>query len=143
MVVVLRSADGTRRVPFQHFYTGYRQSVMRPQDLIVAVEVPRVEGRQWFRKVGTREAQAISKVVMAAIRARRPRLALGSVAPTVVRARRTEEALAAGASIEDAAAILTDEIAPIDDVRSTAAYRRRVAANLLRRFWTETARTSG
>jgi CO/xanthine dehydrogenase FAD-binding subunit len=142
-VVVLRSADGTRRVPFQHFYTGYRQSVMRPQDLIVAVEVPRVEGRQWFRKVGTREAQAISKVVMAAIRARRPRLALGSVAPTVVRARRTEEALAAGASIEDAAAILTDEIAPIDDVRSTAAYRRRVAANLLRRFWTETARTSG
>ena len=64
-----------------------------------------------------------------------PRIALGSVAPTVVRLPQTEAALAAGASIADAQRILLDEIAPIDDVRSTADYRRRVAANLLARFW--------
>ena len=104
--------------------------------MIIAVEIPAVRGRQWFRKVGTRAAQAISKVVMAAVDDRRsgPRIALGSVAPTVVRARRTEAALARGRSIADAQAELMDELAPIDDIRSTAEYRRRVAANLLARF---------
>ena len=69
-----------------------------------------------------------------------PRIALGSVAPTVVRATRTEAALAAGATLEDAQRILVEEIAPIDDIRSTAEYRRRVAANLLARFWTDAQR---
>lgn len=138
-VVVLRSADGERRVPFNGFYTGYRKSVMRPDELIVALEVPPVPGRQWFRKVGTRLAQAVSKVVVAAVRDKRPRIALGSVGPTVVRARRTEDALAAGASVEAARAVLEAEIQPIDDIRSTAAYRRRVAGNLLARFWRETS----
>jgi xanthine dehydrogenase small subunit len=138
--VVLRSVDGERRVPFGSFYTGYRQTVMRPDELIVAVEVPRVEGRQWFRKVGTRAAQAISKVVMAAVRAPWPRIALGSVAPTVVRVPRTEAVLAGGGSIAEARAVLVDEIRPIDDLRSTAAYRRRVSANLLGQFWSDTRR---
>ena len=138
-VLLLESAAGVRRVPFNAFYTGYRQSVRRPDELITAIEVPEVEGRQWFRKVGTRAAQAISKVVMAAVRSPRPRLALGSVAPTVLRLPRTEAALASGASIEDARRILSDEIHPIDDVRSTADYRRRICANLLGQFWAETA----
>ena len=138
--VVLRRLDGERRVPFGSFYTGYRRTVMRPDELIVAVEVPPVEGRQWFRKVGTRAAQAISKVVMAAVRAPHPRIALGSVAPTVVRLPRTEAALAGGGSLADAQAVLVDEIQPIDDLRSTAAYRRRVSANLLAQFWSETGR---
>lgn len=138
-LVVLRNADRIRRVPMTEFYTGYRQTVMERDELIVAVEVPPVPGRQWFRKVGTRAAQAISKVVMAAVRAPHPRIALGSVGPTVIRAPRTEQALAAGASIDEAARLLVDEIQPIDDFRSTADYRRRVVANLLRRFWTETA----
>jgi len=133
-VVVLRSAAGTRRVPFNAFYTGYRQSVRRPDELIVAFEIPPITGRQWFRKVGTRAAQAISKVVMAGVVGEQPRIALGSVAPTVVRASRAEAALAAGASIDDARRILGDEIAPIDDIRSTAEYRRRVASNLLARM---------
>jgi len=137
--VVLRSAAGERRVPFGAFYTGYRQTVMRPDELIVSVEVPRVEGHQWFRKVGTRAAQAISKVVMAAVRAPRPRVALGSVAPTVVRVPGTEAVLASGGSIAEAQAVLMDEIRPIDDLRSTATYRRRVSANLLAQFWSETA----
>jgi CO/xanthine dehydrogenase FAD-binding subunit len=136
--VVLVSADGERRVPFASFYTSYRRTVMRPEELIAAVEVPPVEGRQWFRKVGTRAAQAISKIVMAAVRAPHPRIALGSVAPTVVRAPRTEAVLADGGSVAEAQAALMEEIAPIDDLRSTAAYRRRVSANLLAQFWEET-----
>lgn len=138
--VVLRSTEGERRVVFGSFYTGYRQTVMRPDELIVAIEVPPVEGRQWFRKVGTRAAQAISKVVMAAVRAPRPRIALGSVAPTVVRAPRTEAVLARGGTLAEAQAVLMDEIQPIDDLRSTAAYRHRVSANLLAQFWSDTAR---
>jgi CO/xanthine dehydrogenase FAD-binding subunit len=139
---VLRSLAGERRVPIGEFFTGYRATVVRPDELIVAVEVPRVAGRQWFRKVGTRAAQAISKVVIAGVRSGEPgaapRIALGSVAPTVVRARATERALADGARLDDAVAVLAGEIAPIDDVRSTGDYRRRVAVNLLRRFWRET-----
>jgi CO/xanthine dehydrogenase FAD-binding subunit len=130
-VIVLQSAGGTRRVPFASFYTGYRRTIMRPDELIVSFEIPPVPGRQWFRKVGTRAAQAISKVVIAAAGGDRPRIALGSVAPTVVRVPRTEAALADRRGIDEACAVLMEEIAPIDDIRSTSAYRRRVAANLL------------
>lgn len=142
-VVVLRSAGGERRVPFNQLYTGYRATVMAPGELIVAIEVPAVDGAQWFRKVGTRAAQAISKVVMAAVRGDRPRIAIGSVAPTVVRLRETEDALAAGASIADAQAVLMREVTPIDDLRSTADYRRRVCANLLARWWGSTSLDEG
>lgn len=142
-VVVLRSAGGERRVPFNQLYTGYRATVMAPGELIVAIEVPAVDGGQWFRKVGTRAAQAISKVVMAAVRGDRPRIAIGSVAPTVVRLRETEDALAAGASIADAQAVLMREVTPIDDLRSTADYRRRVCANLLARWWGSTSLDEG
>lgn len=137
--VVLRSTAGERRVPFPGFYTGYRASLRRPDELITAIEVGPIEGTQWFRKVGTRAAQSISKVVMAAVRGPAPRIAVGSVAPTVIRLSRTEHALGAGAGIDDAAAIAASEIQPLDDLRSSAAYRRRVVANLVRRFWSDTA----
>jgi xanthine dehydrogenase small subunit len=137
-VVVLRSASDERRIPFNEFYTGYRTSVRRQDELIVRVEIPRLNGKQWFRKVGTRAAQAISKIVMAGVRDERPRIAIGSVAPTVVRVPQTELALASGA-IDRAAEILAGEIKPIDDVRSTAEYRRTVTVNLLRRFWSDTS----
>ena len=137
--LLLQRAAGKRRVAFGDFYTGYRQTVMLPDELLVAVEIPALSGRQWFRKVGTRAAQAISKIVMAGIRNDRPRVALGSVAPTVVRLPRTESLLAAGRPLEDAKRTLLEEIRPIDDIRSTADYRRRVAANLLEQFWRETS----
>jgi len=139
-VVVVRSAHAERRVAFGEFYSGYRATVLRPDELIVAIEVPALRGPQWFRKVGTRAAQAISKIVIAAVRGEPPRVALGSVGPVVVRAWKTEQALAAGQGIEAAVAALQTEIAPIDDVRSTAEYRRVVAGNLVREFW---ARTTG
>jgi CO/xanthine dehydrogenase FAD-binding subunit len=102
--VVLRSAAAERRVAFREFYTGYRASVMQPDELIVAIEVPRVDGTQWFRKVGTRAAQAISKVVVAAVRGEASTVAFGSVGPTVVRAWEAERLLSSGLSIDDASA---------------------------------------
>jgi xanthine dehydrogenase small subunit len=139
-IVVLRSASAARRVPFTEYYTGYRASVRKADELIVAIEIPKQNGIQWFRKVGTRAAQAISKIVMAAVRDTPPRVAIGSVAATVVRVPKAEAALGGGASIDEAMRVLAGEISPIDDVRSTAEYRRTVTANLLRRFWEDTAR---
>ena len=128
-VVVLRSIDGERRVPLAQYYTGYRQTVRRPDELIVAVEVEVPEGAQHFAKVGTRAAQAISKIVMAAVG---HRVAFGSVAPTVVRAHNIERYLAGGGrDLEEARRAVQADVAPIDDVRSSAEYRRRVVGNLI------------
>jgi CO/xanthine dehydrogenase FAD-binding subunit len=136
--IVLRSQGGTRTVPFEAFYTGYRTSLRRPDELIVAIEIPRIDGTQWWRKVGTRRAQAISKIMIAAVRGRHVRIAFGSVAPTVVLASHAAAVLSSGGSIADARAALRSDIAPIDDIRSTGAYRTAVAANLLEEFWTST-----
>ena len=141
-VVVLRCTAGTRRVPMSSFYTGYRTTVARPDELIVAFEIPAVRGHQWFRKVGTRAAQAIAKIVVAGVWDKEPRLAMGSVAPTPLRLTKTEAALGSGASLAEAQEILQQEIAPIDDMRSTAEYRRQVAANLLAQFHAESRRRS-
>jgi len=141
--VVVRSAARERRVPVREFFVGYRRTALEPAELVVAVEVPRVAGRQWFRKVGTRAAQAISKIVAAGVRGDDgSRLAMGSVAATPVRLTSVEEALGRGEldAVRDA---LARDIAPIDDVRSTAEYRRQVAENLVRRFWADTGVEAG
>ena len=130
-MVVLTSASGERHVPFSSFYTGYRTTVRRSDELISAVDIPRLRGKQWWRKVGTRKAQAISKLMLAGIRGPEVRLAIGSVGPTVLRLTRTETLLSNGGSIEDAKRTLAEEIAPIDDLRSTAEYRRRVTCNVV------------
>ncbi|HEY0547636.1 MAG TPA: xanthine dehydrogenase family protein subunit M [Pyrinomonadaceae bacterium] len=144
--VELVSTAGARTVSYADFHTGYKQTVMRADELISRIRLPRkTKGlRQYYRKVGTRKAQAISKVCFAgAIRMEADevgdvRVALGSVAPTVVRCRRTEEVLR-GQRLESevinaAREELMKEIVPIDDIRSTADYRLRVAANLLAEF---------
>jgi CO/xanthine dehydrogenase FAD-binding subunit len=136
--IVLRNAAGERRVPIIRFYTGYRTTVRTPDELIVAIEIPRLEGKQYWRKVGTRRAQAISKVMCAGIRGPEVRVAFGSVGPTVVRLRRTERVLSAGGTMKQAQAVMRGEIAPIDDLRSSADYRREVSANLLADFWQAT-----
>lgn len=136
--VVLRNQSRSRTVGFNDFYTGYRKSVRQPDELIVAIEIPPIDGTQWWRKVGTRRAQAISKIMMAGVRGNDVRIGVGSVGPTVVLARKAAAVLADGGSIEDAKAALLTEIAPIDDVRSTREYRTQVAANLLAQFWGDT-----
>ena len=144
-VIVLESQAGERRIPFTRFYTGYRATVRQPDELITAVEIPPAGNGQWFRKVGTRAAQAISKVSLALgacfDAAGRPgwvRVSLGAVAPTVIRAPGTEAALLEG-DLALACEALAEEVAPIDDLRSTAEYRRAMAGVLLRRAWREVA----
>jgi CO/xanthine dehydrogenase FAD-binding subunit len=137
--IVLQSASAERRIPFAEFFTGYRKTARQADELIVAIEIPRIEGRQYWRKVGTRRAQAISKVMCAAVRGPVVKVALGSVAATVVRLRATERILSGRGTLADAQAALKREIAPIDDVRSTADYRREVSANLLADFWHTTS----
>lgn len=147
--ILVGGQRGERRVPAGTFFTGYRQTALAPDELILHVEIPLPTGRHVrFRKVGTRRAQAISKVVLA-MAWREPRgtgwsdvrLALGSVAPTPIRASATE-ALLEGAlptpEVADLAAeTLAGELSPIDDVRSTAEYRRTVAARVLHRLLRE------
>jgi xanthine dehydrogenase small subunit len=136
--VELVSTSGSRRVPLADFYTGYRRNVMRGEELIGAIILPPCNApKQVFRKVGTREAQAISKVVFAGTRSadrKTWRLAWGSVAPTTIRAGKTEAALANGASSQDAWEALQTEIAPIDDIRSTREYRLEVSRRILQDF---------
>lgn len=134
--VVLRSAGGHREVPLDAFWTGYKQSVRRPDELIVAICMPRRQREfQWFHKVGARSAQTISKVGVAAVRDERGwHIAANSVAPFVCRCRSLENALNAGrkfAGPEEVRAVLASDISPIDDVRSTAEYRARVLSRLV------------
>lgn len=143
----LVSARGARWIRYAEFHQGYKQTAMRADELIARVKLPRAprDLKSYYRKVGTRRAQAISKVCMAATarvagggRIESARVALGSVAPTVVRCAQTE-ALLSGQLIDEgliksARATLAQEIAPIDDIRSTKDYRARVAENLLEDF---------
>ncbi len=143
--LVLGSASGERWVAAREFWPSYRKTALSANELLLRISVPLVADRQVrFRKVGTRRAQAISKVVMAlAWRAgndawRDVRLGLGSVAATAIRALQTEAALEGStpdeASADHAASTLASELEPIDDVRSTADYRRAVAARVLHRL---------
>jgi xanthine dehydrogenase small subunit len=146
-VIVCGSSRGERSVPAESFWTGYRQTALAADELVVRIRIPLAAGRETrFRKVGTRRAQSISKVVLAlSYRDAGPaapwsdvRLALGSVAPTSIRARDTEAALEGRPptpeTADRAAEVLAAELHPIDDVRSTAEYRRLVAARVLHRL---------
>src|SRR5437763_6778651 len=144
--VELVSAQGSRRVAYAEFHTGYKQTLMRADELIARVRLrrPREGARQFYRKVGTRRAQAISKVCFAGLAEldgdvlNDLRIAVGSVAPVVLRCRRTEELLKGrrldGGLMRGALDEIAREVVPIDDIRSTARYRRRVTQNLLAEF---------
>jgi CO/xanthine dehydrogenase FAD-binding subunit len=142
----LVSAAGTRWVPYHGFWRGYKEIDLLENELIRSVRLAREKNdwKHYYRKVGTRRAQAISKVCFAGrahVNARRlgdVRIALGSVAPTVLRAVETEKVLRGEqltpAVVRHAQETLGREIAPINDMRSTARYRLRVAQNLLAEF---------
>jgi CO/xanthine dehydrogenase FAD-binding subunit len=142
----LASTAGARWVPYHGFWKGYKQINLRSDELICAIRLPRNQSfsKHYYRKVGTRRAQAISKVCFAGAartdggRITEVRIALGSVAPTVLRASETEKILRgerlAPPLLLAAQRALAREIAPIDDIRSTARYRLRVTQNLLAEF---------
>jgi CO/xanthine dehydrogenase FAD-binding subunit len=140
--VVLASRRGQRTVAYESFHIGYKRTVAAPDELVASIIVPRGDPARvhYYRKVGPRRAQAISKICFAACadrdgaRIRGVKIALGGVAPVPVRAVQAERAIVAGETLDQVSEALARDIAPIDDVRSTAAYRRRVADNLLRDF---------
>jgi CO/xanthine dehydrogenase FAD-binding subunit len=150
--IVVGSVRGEREVAAASFWPAYRRTALAADELILRVRLPIVPGREVrFRKVGTRRAQAISKVVIALAWRDEPdetevgprvwrdvRVALGSVAPTPIRARATERLLEGSRptpeTADRAAQALAAEIQPIDDVRSTADYRRAVAVRVFHRL---------
>jgi CO/xanthine dehydrogenase FAD-binding subunit len=151
--IVAGSERGEREIPAAEFWTGYRTTALRHDELILRIRIPLVADRDMrFRKVGTRRAQSISKVVLAvAWRSTGDsrtgpwtdvRVALGSVAATPIRAAATESFLEGRSPVPEtadgAAEALAGELSPIDDVRSTAEYRRIVAARVLHRIVRDT-----
>ncbi len=142
----LASENGARWVSYKDFHTGYKQMSLRADELLCRIRLPRTKAnwRHYYRKVGTRKAQAISKICLAAAsliedgRVRDIRLSLGSVAPVPLRCLKTEavlkDQLLDEGAIKAAVKELSAEIVPIDDIRSTANYRLRVAANVLEDF---------
>lgn len=140
------SVRGRRRVPYREWCTGYRKTQLAPDELIVAAHLPFPDSRTrtTWRKVGTRRAQSISKVMGAAAitldgeTVVEARVALGAVADRPIRIAAVEAAVRGQplAKAGDAArAALRQAIHPIDDIRSTAVYRREVAENLVARFF--------
>lgn len=148
--VSLISVKGTRTLPYREFHLGYKQTALRSDELLHSVVVPRpsADWISYLRKVGTRQAQAISKVALGC-GARlggecivEVRLAAAALGDRPLRLGGTEEALL-GASVKPgdieatvrlARAALAREAKPIDDIRSTALYRAAVAGNLLEEF---------
>ncbi len=135
-VVVLESVRGLEEVPLDRFYTGYKEMRRRPDQLVVAVRIPRRPySYQVFEKVGSRRAQAIAKVGLAVARSGAGwRVVAASMAPTIRRCSTLERLLEDGTPVrgpEDLAPAIAQDVSPIDDVRSTAEYRRTVMARVL------------
>jgi CO/xanthine dehydrogenase FAD-binding subunit len=147
--IELVSVRGNRRIPYATFHTGYKRNMMAADELLYAVHISLRFGqhRQYLRKVGTRHAMAIAKVALAATALvdggliSEVRLAAASLAAFPTRLFQTENALRgkpiAPETIQSARQVLLAEAKPIDDIRSTAEYRKGVAANLLEEFLLE------
>lgn len=147
-VVIAASTGGTREIALSEFFAGVKKHTLRPGELVSGVRLPALAKsptRAFFKKVGTRQAQAISKVVAAGLlwlnakkEVEELRLALGSVATTVKRLKAVE-AFVKGRKltpdvVAEASALVASDISPIDDIRSTRDYRLTVSRNILRSF---------
>ncbi|MFN9474901.1 xanthine dehydrogenase small subunit [Acidovorax sp.] len=147
--IVLASVRGERSLPLEDLYTGYRQNVMAPDELLVRIIVPRPGVTEALRayKISKRfddDISAVCLVVNLDIEAgvvRRASIGAGGVAATPARARQTEAALTgqpwSSQTVKQAADALQAEFSPISDMRASGAYRRTVLASLLQRFWLE------
>jgi len=135
-VVVMQSAAGLEEVPLDRFYLGYKTMRRTPHQLVTAIRIPRRSyGVQVFEKVGTRRAQAISKVGIGMTRSDLGwRVVANSMAPTVRRCERLERMLDQQIVVTEPADFLPairEDLSPIDDIRSTAAFREEVMARVL------------
>jgi CO/xanthine dehydrogenase FAD-binding subunit len=150
--IELISDRGSRRIPYSEFHTGYKRNVLSTDELVYALHMPRrfSHHEQYLRKVGTRRAMAISKVALAGTAllengiVNEIRLAAASLAAYPARLYKTEESVLGRPitreTIAGARTALMAEAAPIDDIRSTAEYRKRVGANLVAEFLDEIGR---
>ena len=151
--VELISLRGTRRMAYETFHQGYKKMDLAPDELLQRIIIPKPMGRtfHFYRKVGTRQAQAISKICLAAFAriengaVAEFRVGLGSVAPTPARARNAEAVILGkplGAlPIKEAQKALLADISPIDDIRSTSHYRSVVTQNVLGQMLQELAKS--
>lgn len=147
--VELVSEKGSRWLLYSNFHRGYKEMAMEPDELLKTIRLPRPKTKvcQFYRKVGTRKAQAISKVVFAGLAemqagiVQKMRLSLGSVAPMPIRCQRTENLFLnkklSRELVIKAREELSQEITPIADIRSTYDYRMNVAQNVLQQFLEE------
>jgi CO/xanthine dehydrogenase FAD-binding subunit len=146
-VVHLRSASGDRQLPVHDFMLGVKRTALEPGELIIAVTLPVLDGWQGYAKVGVRNAMVIAtaSACLAVDRSERTvRIALGSVAPTIIRCRAAETLAAdgvdwdlgivTGSVLDDIAGAAAAASRPIDDHRSTADYRRRAVGVMVRRL---------
>ena len=142
--VHLVSADGVRAIPVSEFMIGPKKNTRKATEIISGVTLPITNGKQGYAKVGVRNAMVISVASACfALQDNTARIALGSVGPTVLRCTTAETYLN---SVLNAGSVITDEIAtefgrlvssesrPIDDHRSTAAYRRHAVGVLAKRL---------
>ncbi|CAN7465460.1 MULTISPECIES: xanthine dehydrogenase small subunit [Acidovorax] len=148
-VVLASQARGERQLPLEDLYTGYRQNVMAPDELLVRIVVPRPSAQEQLRayKISKRFDDDISAVCLvlnldiAGGTVQRASIGAGGVAATPARARQTEAALTGQpwteATAQRAAAVLQAEFSPISDMRASGAYRRQVLGSLLQRYWLE------
>jgi CO/xanthine dehydrogenase FAD-binding subunit len=146
--VEVTSSRGPRWIAYDRFHSGYKQMDLLPNEILTRIRLPRTGGDavHYYRKVGTRKAQAISKICFAGYAYREGgvlrgvRVALGSLAPTVIRCRRVESVVESQPMSRDlidaARRAIIEDISPIDDIRSTVKYRSRVTANLVAEFLT-------
>lgn len=141
-VVEVASIRGTRLIPWDQFFTGVKKTSLAADELITAVRLPEeIPDRQAFAKIGVRNAMVIATVCCVVTRAEdgATTAAFGSVAPTVMRARRAEEMISAErspspAAMEEFQKMVSEEVSPITDHRSTEGYRRHAAGVLARRL---------
>jgi len=151
--IVLASSKGYREMPLEALYTGYRSTVLRADEVLAWIKVPRPQKGEFSRvyKVSKRTEDDVSAVCLALqVHVRKGvvaqvSLGAGGVAATPARARATEAALRGQpwteATVRAAMDTLRAEFAPISDMRASAAYRRQVLGNLLWRFWLESQGT--
>jgi CO/xanthine dehydrogenase FAD-binding subunit len=144
--VTLVSTRGSRTIPYRDFHLSYKKSALAPDELLHSITLSRnfIDYKTYIRKVGTRNAQAISKVAIAALARinhgviESIRIGAASLRETPARLIATEQSLLnqsiTSATIAAARSALQSETLPIDDIRSTAKYRTAVAANLLEEF---------
>ena len=148
--IELSSVDGVRWISYDEFHYDYKKMKKNPNELLTRISIPKTnpERYEWYQKVGTRLAQAISKICFAGLiefsedkEVKKIRLAWGAMGPYVLRSKKTEQILMGQKItpqlISKALTELNTELNPIDDIRSTGTYRKKVALNLLEHFLSE------